>query len=138
MCAAARVQEPVSLAAPETAPTLKKPVQQMADDRRTHARLPIHSSVRVKRVSGRPEPAIHEFEGMDVSCSGIRFRADREFQPGTPMDLEVVLLDRRKDGQNVKMFTSAHVVRSEASAEGGWHAIAVAFDDIAISREAVR
>jgi hypothetical protein len=135
---AARVQEPISLNAPGVSPARKKPMQLIADDRRTYARLPISATVRLKRVGGRPEPRISDCTGMDISCSGIRFQFHRSLAPGTAVDLEIILLPKPTDGRAVKMFTAATVVRSHAADGAGWHDVAVAFDDIAISREAVR
>lgn len=139
MCAAARVQELVVPAGgPAALGVRKKPVQLMADDRRVHTRLPISATVRLKRIAGRPEVQICDYQGMDISCSGIRFQLDREIPPGTAVDLEIILLPKPIDGQAVKMFTAATVVRSESPNAAGWHGIAVCFDDIAISRDAIR
>lgn len=141
MCAAARVHEVHTIG--DVSAGHKHLVHQMADDRRVHARLPVTARVRLKRVAGRPEARIGEFEGLDISCTGIRFRADRSLQPGTSVDLEVVLLEKGDEasearGSAVKMFTSATVVRLDAPDASGMQGIAVAFDEIAISREPVR
>jgi len=113
-------------------------VQVAAANRRTHERLPLAARIRLKRVAGKPEIEIREYEGLDISCSGLRFRSERSFLSGTEMDLEVVLLDKQQDGSSVKMFTSATVIRSHPLESHGQNSVAVAFTDIAISRSKVR
>ncbi len=135
MCAAARVEGIHSL------PNLDwrfAPVFRLPDNRRQYERLPLQARVRLKRVAGKPQPHIEECEGMDISCSGLCFRAARNFTSGTDLDLEVVLHDPRPGGAAVKMFTSATVIRSAPIEEGRDHRVAVIFTDIAISREPVR
>ncbi len=107
---------------------------QATDNRRTHERLPLSARVRLKRVAGKPQPQIEDFEGLDISCSGLRFRSSRSFASGTDLDLEVVLLDRQQDGSSVRMFTSATVIRSAPLGSGQERSVAVAFTDITISR----
>jgi hypothetical protein len=107
----------------------------MAHDRRVHARLPLGVTVRLKRVAGRPEAQIREFEALDISCSGVRFGSDRKLAPGTHLDLEIILLEKSGERTGMKMFTSATVVRLEPPMQGR-HGVAVIFDDIAFSRDA--
>ena len=109
-----------------------------AANRRTHERLPLTARVLIKRVAGKPVPEIAEYEGLDISCSGLRFRSAKSFASGTDLDLEVVLLDKRQDGSSVKMFTSATVIRSHPLEDSRQNTVAVAFTDIAISRKQVR
>ena len=110
-------------------------VQQMAEDRRTYERLPLAARVKVTRIGGKPAAKIDEFEALDISCGGLRFRSQKAFVPGTDLDMEVVLLDKRRDGASVRMFTAATVIRSEGLGSGG-NGVSVCFTDIAISRDA--
>ena len=133
MCAAARVEGIHSAGA-----FAGHLVHQMAENRRTYERLPIAARVRVTRISGKPVEKIGEFEALDISCGGLRFRAQQGFVPGAELDMEVVLLERRRDGSAVRMFTSAVVIRSESLAGGASSGVSVAFTDIQISRDAAR
>jgi len=131
MCAAARVE---SIHSTTNFGGQFHPAYHATDNRRTHERLPLSARVRLKRVAGKPLAQIDEYEGMDISCSGLRFRSVKNFLSGTDLDLEVILLDRQQDGSSVRMFTSATVVRSAPLGDGAENSVAVAFTDIAISR----
>lgn len=136
MCAAARVDGIRSAGVFAVGPL--NAVHAMADNRRTHERLPLTARIRLKRVAGRAEGEIKEHEGLDISCGGLRFRSERSFAPGTDLDLEVILLDRQEQGSSVKMFTSATVIRSDKLDSGMGNGVAVLFRDIVISRGPVR
>lgn len=135
MCAAARV-EGIHTATNYGRQFLT--ANQEVHSRRTHERLPLSARIRLKRVSGKPQPEIEEYEGLDISCSGLRFRAPRAFASGTEVDLEVILLDRQTDGSSVRMFTSATVVRSAPFGSGDHNSVAVAFTDISIARNSAK
>lgn len=100
------------------------------EERRLYPRLPLHLTVRVKRVGGHPEAQIVDLLSTDISCSGIRFLWENKLAPGAVVDMEVLLADRPGNKPGMKMFTAAHVVRVEPDEAPGWYAVAAAFDDI--------
>ncbi len=73
----------------------------------------------------------------NISSSGIYFLASREFQVGTPLELEVGLVHRPKGQGRVQMFTAAHIVRVEQTDTPGWHGYAATFDDFALHHDDV-
>ena len=137
MCAAARTNELHSLEASEQglrSGAKISPMQTMADDRRIYPRLPLNLTVRLKRVGGRPEAQLSDLRGLDISCSGVRFASSRRIEPGTAVDLEIVLGEKR-GGADIKMHTAAHVVRVEDVGQPGYLSVAAVFDDITFCRE---
>jgi hypothetical protein len=71
---------------------------------------------------------------QDISSSGIFFLSPRRIEPGTTLEMEVVLVNK-KFGGTVRMCTQASIVRAEEAATPGWHGLAVAFDDITFVRD---
>jgi hypothetical protein len=71
----------------------------------------------------------------NISSSGVLFLCPQRIEPGTPVEIEVCLVDRPFGRGSVKMKTEGHIVRAEAAARHGWHALAVTFDDITFLRE---
>jgi hypothetical protein len=72
---------------------------------------------------------------QNISSSGVFFLAPRRIEPGTPIELEVALIERPLGKGSVRMSTAAHVVRSEPAPAPGWHGVAASFDDIAFDRD---
>jgi PilZ domain len=70
----------------------------------------------------------------DISSSGVYFLSPRRLEPGTPLELRVVLVDRPFGRASVTRRTEAHVVRADEASRPGWHGVAVAFDEISFSR----
>ena len=73
----------------------------------------------------------------NISSSGVCFLAPREIEPGTPIELEVALVDRPLGFGRVQMCTAAHIVRAEDTDTPGWRAYAASFDDFALQRDDV-
>jgi hypothetical protein len=71
----------------------------------------------------------------NISSSGVLFLSPLWIEPGTPVEIEVCLVDRPFGRGSVRMVTEAHVVRAEMAARPGWHALAVNFDDITFERD---
>lgn len=90
----------------------------------------------VHRVAGQREFDAAPLRTKDISSSGVYFLSPRRIEPGTPVELQVVLVDRPFDRPSVLMRTEAHVVRVEKASRTGWHGVAVAFDDISFSQGA--
>jgi hypothetical protein len=92
-------------------------------------------SLRLNRIAGRREHNLESLRTEDISSSGVRFLCPQWIEPGTPVELEVCLVDRPFGRGTVRMMTEAHVVRAEPAARAGWHVLAASFDDITFERE---
>jgi hypothetical protein len=104
------------------------------EERRTFSRAKLSLSLRVKRVAGVRRPS-RLLRTANISSSGVLFLCPQHIEPGTPLELEVRLVDRPLGRGSVKMRTEAHVVRAEPAARSGWHTLAATFDDITFHRE---
>jgi hypothetical protein len=71
----------------------------------------------------------------DISSTGVYFLCPREIPIGSPIELEVILVERPLGRGNVVLATFAHVQRVEAAATPGWHGIAASFDDVEFDRD---
>lgn len=103
-------------------------------ERRIYSRAPLRLPLQLVRTAGRVEPVALTLVTKDISNSGVCFLAERRIEPGTPIDLEVVLVDPRLGRRRVRMITAAHIVRVEIAEVPGWYKLAAAFDDITYSR----
>lgn len=107
----------------------------VALERRSHARAALNLPLRLRRVGEQVEPVPVTLLTRDISSSGVYFLAPRRIEPGTPIELEVALVDRPFGQGSVRMCTAAHVVRADETQTPGWHGLAVTFDDIAFDRD---
>lgn len=105
------------------------------EERRGYSRAKLSLPMRVKRIAGQREQKSHSLRTANISSSGVLFLFPHRIEPGTPMEIEVCLVDRPQGRGTVKMRTEAHVVRAEPSTRPGWHALALCFDDITFQRE---
>jgi hypothetical protein len=71
----------------------------------------------------------------NISSSGVLFLCPQRIEPGTPVEIEVCLVDRPFGRGTVRMRTEAHIVRAEPASRPGWHSLAATFDDITFQRE---
>ena len=104
-------------------------------ERRAYARAKLSLPLRLKRVAGQREQKQQNVRTTNISSSGVLFLYPRRIEPGTPIELEVCLINRPLGRGTVRMLTEAHVVRAEASCKPGWHALAACFDDITFERD---
>jgi c-di-GMP-binding flagellar brake protein YcgR len=104
-------------------------------ERRAYARAKLSLPLRVKRIAGQREPLGESLRTANISSSGVLFLSPQWIEPGTPIEIEVRLVDRPLGRGTVKMRTEAHIVRTETSSRPGWHSLAVTFDDITFQRE---
>ncbi len=107
----------------------------VARDRRTYPRAALSLPLRLKRVGGQRETVPISLVTKNISSSGVYFLCPRWIEPGTPIELEVSLVERPMGRGSVRMSTSAHVVRIERSQTPSWHGLAVTFDDITFQRD---
>lgn len=105
-----------------------------ASERRAYVRANLTLPLSVRTIAGRPETSLTALSTQDISSSGIFFLCPRRIEPGTPIEMEVVLVDNSGRG-TVKMRTQACVVRAQDATKPGWHGLAAAFDDITFIRD---
>ena len=105
-----------------------------AQERRAYARARLSLSLSVQRIAGqrcKRDPLRTE----DISSNGVFFLYPQRIEPGTPIELEVLLVDRALGRGSVRMRAVAHIVRAETSENAGWHGLAATFDDISFTRD---
>ncbi len=105
------------------------------DERRAYARAKLSLPLRVKRIAGQREQKGEPLRTANISSSGVLFLYPQRIEPGTPIEIEVCLVDRPFGRGTVRMKTEAHIVRAEAASRPGWHTLAATFDDITFQRE---
>jgi len=105
------------------------------DERRAYARAKLSLPLRVKRIAGQREQKAEPLRTANISSSGVLFLYPQRIEPGTPIEIEVCLVDRPFGRGTVRMKTEAHIVRVEAASRPGWHTLAATFDDITFQRE---
>jgi len=104
-------------------------------EQRAYPRAALCLPLRLKRVAGPREPVSVTLLTKNISSSGVYFLCPRRIEPGTPIELEVALVDRPLGRGSVRMTTAAHVVRVEPAETPGWHGLAASFDDISFQRD---
>jgi hypothetical protein len=105
------------------------------EERRTHTRAKLSLPLRLKRVAGQRGHQQQSLRTANISSSGVFFLCPQRIDPGTPIEIEVCLVDRPTGRGTVRMLTEAHVVRAEPASSPGWHALAATFDDITFQRD---
>jgi hypothetical protein len=104
-------------------------------ERRGYARAKLSLPLCLKRVAGQRELRQQALCTTDISSSGVLFLCPKRIEPGTPIEIEVCLVDRPSGRGTVLMKTEAHIVRAEPASRPGWHALAATFDDITFQRD---
>lgn len=99
-------------------------------ERRAYVRARLPLPLWVCRIAGQASSIPPMLRIQDISSSGAFFLYPERIDPGTPLSLEVSLIEERRRHRAVRMCVDAHVVRTEAAGKAGWHGLAVAFDDI--------
>jgi hypothetical protein len=105
------------------------------EERRAYARAKLSLPLRLKRIAGQREQKEQTLRTTNISSSGVLFLYPRRIEPGTPIEIEVCLVDRPPGHGTVRMLTEAHVVRAEPCSKPGWHSLAASFDDITFQRD---
>lgn len=105
------------------------------EERRSYARAKLSLPLELKRIAGQRERMTEALRTTNISSSGVLFLCPRRIEPGTPIEIEVCLVDRPFGRGTVRMKTEAHIVRAEPASRPGWHALAATFDDITFQRE---
>jgi hypothetical protein len=104
------------------------------NERRTYARAHLRLPLKVTRIAGQRQTEAIRLCTRDISSSGVFFLCPERIEPGTPIEIEVALVDRPHNRGSVQMITEAHIVRTEAPRANGWHGLAAIFDDITFQR----
>jgi len=105
------------------------------EERRSYARAKLSLPLRVKRIAGQKERMGEPLRTTNISSSGVLFLCPQRIEPGTPIEIEVCLVDRPFGRGTVRMSTEAHIVRAEPASRPGWHSLAATFDEITFQRE---
>jgi hypothetical protein len=105
------------------------------EERRAYARAKLSLPLRVKRIAGQRESLAEPLRTANISSSGVLFLFPQRIEPGTPIEIEVCLVDRPFGRGTVRMKTEAHIVRAETTSRPDWHMLAATFDDITFQRE---
>lgn len=105
------------------------------EERRSYARAKLSLPLRVRRIAGQRERMREPLQTTNISSSGVLFLCPQRIEPGTPIEIEVCLVDRPFGRGSVRMRTEAHIVRAEPASRPGWHSLAATFDDITFQRE---
>jgi hypothetical protein len=105
------------------------------EERRAYTRAKLSLPLRLKRIAGQRGHGDHALRTTNISSSGVLFLCPRRIEPGTPIEIEVCLVDRPSGRGTVLMKTEAHIVRAEPASLPGWHALAATFDDITFQRD---
>jgi hypothetical protein len=110
-------------------------VVSVAEDHRGYPRAALSLPLKLTRVAGQRELGHAALATVNISSSGIYFRAPEPIELGTPVELEVHLVKTRNGRGSVRMTTLAHIVRLDLADERGLYGMAVAFDDITFQRD---
>ena len=105
------------------------------EERRIYARAKLSLPLRLKRIAGQKEQNNRSLRTTNISSSGVLFLYPQRIEPGTPIEIEVCLVDQPFGRVSVRMMTEAHVVRVEPAPRAGWHALAASFDEITFQRD---
>jgi hypothetical protein len=104
-------------------------------EQRKYPRATLKLPLKLCSVAGVAEPNPVTLVTRDMSSTGVYFLSPRHISPGTPIELEVVLVEKPLGLGNVVMGTLAHVARIEPAATPGWYGIAASFDDVEFDRD---
>src|ERR1700676_4086413 len=75
------------------------------DERRAYARAKLSLPLRVKRIAGQREHSTQSLRTANISSSGVLFLFPQHIEPGTPVEIEVCLVDRPFGRGTVRMKT---------------------------------
>jgi len=104
-------------------------------EQRRSPRAALRLPLRLRSVGGVDEKEPVRLVTREISSTGVYFLCPREIPIGSPIELEVILVERPLGRGNVVVATFAHVQRVEAAATPGWHGIAASFDDVEFDRD---
>ncbi len=106
-----------------------------ARERREYPRARLALALRIERVAGQRSARGASLRTQNISSSGLYYLSPQRIEPGTPIGIEILLVDRPLGRGSVRMRTEAHIVRVDDSAKPGWHGLAATFDEITFRRD---
>src|SRR5580704_17422533 len=83
------------------------------EERRAYTRAKLNLPLQLKRIAGQREQKHQTLRTTNISSSGVLFLCPQRIEPGTPVELEVCLVNSPFGHGTVKMKTEAHVVGAE-------------------------
>lgn len=108
---------------------------EVPSERRMYPRAVLCLPMRLRRVAGVMQPTVPMLLTGNISSSGVFFLCPQQIEIGTPVEIEIQLVERPTGRGSVTMETMAHIVRIEDSGRPGWAGLAVTFDDITFVRD---
>jgi hypothetical protein len=130
-----RSATPVKLARSRKFAQVPTHVVSVPNERRDYPRAELSLPLRVKRVAGQRESGDTVLATVNISSSGVYFLSPRAIEPGTPIEVEIGLVERPRGRGTVRMITQAEVVRLEAAEVEGFYGLGVSFDEITFHRD---
>jgi hypothetical protein len=107
----------------------------VVNERRDYPRAMLGLPLKVNRVAGQRAPNGAALVSVNISSSGVFFLSPHAIEPGTPLEVQVHLVERPRGRGSVHMLTQAHVVRVVPSEVAGWYGLGLAFDEITFHRD---
>lgn len=83
----------------------------------------------LKFSNGHPSPTDATVLTTDISRGGVRFFATWSAEPGTPIEVEMPLLDSRLGRSTPARFAKARILRVQPATSEGWFGVAAAFEE---------
>ena len=104
-------------------------------EHREYPRASLKLPLRLRSVNSVLENFPISLVTRNISSTGVYFLCPKHIAPGTPIELEVVLISRPMGRGNVFIASRATVRRIEPAAVPNWYGIAVSFDDVRFDRD---
>jgi PilZ domain len=104
-------------------------------EQREYPRATLKLPLRLRSVNEVLEEFPITLVTRDISSTGVYFLCPKQLQPGSFLELEIVLVSRPMGHGNVVLTTRAHVLRYEPAAVPNWFGIAATFDDVEFDRD---
>jgi hypothetical protein len=98
-----------------------------AAERRACPRVSLRLPLRLTGVPGHVQPPPVTLRTEDLSEGGVRFLAPWSMEPGTPIHIEIDLVEQAS-GAPRTLARAAHIVRVEAADAPGQYELVAAFD----------
>ena len=98
-------------------------------ERRRHPRFTVWLPMRLLAVAGKTEPDPLTLLTQNISKAGVCFPIPRRIEPGEYVEVEVTLMGVGREGKDVRVYGSGHVVRVQAGNKHGWYKLAAAFGE---------
>jgi len=104
-------------------------------EQREYPRAALRLPLRLRSVDGINEDFPITLVTRDISSTGVFFLCPKRIDPNTPIELEIVLVNKPMGEGNVVVVTKARVKRIECAAMPGWFGIAASYDDVQFDRD---